>query len=220
VNICEKAFGGVPVRFVYLVDREALFVSKDDLNAAVRSCWASTVVAFDAMPVVLDGLDYFADGSEKAGAVLDVDTIGGVVNVFSAGNLLSAIADMDDVGHQDWRNFALRADRLFKWYAYTLVEVRRFYGLGFFGVIGMAEDHLDKHNPALSVTVSEHDGLWIAECDDIGLVTEADSFDELRDRVWEIASKLVELNGLDTPADDLRLHFAFVDSAAQHRMVE
>ena len=55
--------------------------------------------------------------------------------------------------------------------------------------------------------VSETDGILTAVCDELGLDTEADDLETLKDRVWEIASELAELNGLDIGGDDLRIHF-------------
>jgi len=77
---------------------------------------------------------------------------------------------------------------------------------------------MDKYNPSLPVSVTRSDGVWIAECDALGLVTEADDFESLRERVWEIAPELAELNGLEVPVTELRLNFSFVDSVAQYRM--
>ncbi|KER03391.1 MULTISPECIES: DUF1902 domain-containing protein [Photorhabdus] len=52
-----------------------------------------------------------------------------------------------------------------------------------------------------------HDGVWIAECDELGLVTEAKSYDELTERVWEIAPELYELNRLGNYPDGMRISF-------------
>ncbi|WP_256125185.1 DUF1902 domain-containing protein [Photorhabdus luminescens] len=39
-----------------------------------------------------------------------------------------------------------------------------------------------------------HDDMWIAECDELGLVTEAKTYDELTERVWEIVPELYEMD--------------------------
>lgn len=42
----------------------------------------------------------------------------------------------------------------------------------------------------------DHDeNLWVAECDALGLVTEAPTYEELTERVWQIAPELYEMNG-------------------------
>jgi hypothetical protein len=57
------------------------------------------------------------------------------------------------------------------------------------------------------VIVSVHEGIWTAECDQLGLVTEADSYDELVERACLIAPELAELNHLAVDADKLSLAF-------------
>jgi len=57
------------------------------------------------------------------------------------------------------------------------------------------------------VDLIQTDGVWTAVCDALGLVTEADDLATLKERVWEIAPELAELNGLDIGAGDLRIHF-------------
>lgn len=55
-----------------------------------------------------------------------------------------------------------------------------------------------------TIDVIEDAGIWIAECDAIGRVTEAASFEDLTRRVVEIAP---ELNGYPIEAGLLRLRF-------------
>ena len=45
------------------------------------------------------------------------------------------------------------------------------------------------------------------ECHDLGLVTEADSYEALVRRARQIAPELAELNGLKIPPQRLRLRF-------------
>ena len=219
VNIFTANFGDRPIRFIYLPNHKALFVSKDDIFAAIQTCWTASV-PFDALPGVENVMGFFADDSEQAATLLDIDTIGPVVNVYSAGNLISSLADLHDVDHPDLRESAFRINTLFRWYTSTgMIGASRFYNIHFLETLSMAKDHLDKHNPSLPVSVTQSDGVWIAECDELGLVTEADDFESLRERVWEIAPELAELNGLEVPVTELRLNFSFVDSVAQYRMV-
>lgn len=46
----------------------------------------------------------------------------------------------------------------------------------------------------LTVNVSVCEGIWTAECDALGLVTEAQNYEELTHRALEIAPELAELN--------------------------
>ena len=68
--------------------------------------------------------------------------------------------------------------------------------------------------PALIVEVTHEDGIWTAECDALGLVTEADTYDDLTNHAWEIAPELAELNGLDIDPEHLRLKFQQTETAA------
>lgn len=63
------------------------------------------------------------------------------------------------------------------------------------------------NSPVFTVNVSVCNGIWTAECDALGLVTEADSYETLTVRAWEIAPELAELNAIDVTVDTLRLCF-------------
>ncbi len=63
---------------------------------------------------------------------------------------------------------------------------------------------LESLNSAFMVTVSVCDGIWTAECDALGLVTEAETYEGLTDRALQIAPELAELNGFGTGAVRLR----------------
>lgn len=65
----------------------------------------------------------------------------------------------------------------------------------------------EKHNSPFIVIVSVHDGIWTAECEALGLVTEAESYNELIERTWDIAPELVELNSINVDVDAIRLRF-------------
>ncbi len=71
---------------------------------------------------------------------------------------------------------------------------------------------------AFVVEVTESEGVWTAECDPLGLVTEADSYEALTERAWAIAPELAELNGFDVDPESLRLRFQHIESGA-HRSI-
>ena len=62
-----------------------------------------------------------------------------------------------------------------------------------------------------TVSVDVCDGIWTAECDELGLVTEAASFEALTARAWEITPELAELNGLEVAPGSMRLRFEHVE---------
>lgn len=54
----------------------------------------------------------------------------------------------------------------------------------------------------------DHDeNVWVAECDALGLVTEARTYEELTERVWQIAPELYEINGFGGNIARIRLSF-------------
>jgi len=77
------------------------------------------------------------------------------------------------------------------------------------------EELIDAPNtpPTFIVKTAQQNGIWTGECDPIGLVTEADSFEELTRRAWEIAPELAELNGYHLRPDTLRLHFEHIETS-------
>lgn len=58
------------------------------------------------------------------------------------------------------------------------------------------------------ITVSVYGGIWTAECEALGLVTEAESYNELIERTWAITPELGELNLIGIDVDAIRLVFA------------
>ena len=58
--------------------------------------------------------------------------------------------------------------------------------------------------------------MFTAECDALHLVTEADTFEALTERVWKLAPDMIEANELGIDPDSLRLNFKFVQSAHDH----
>jgi len=57
------------------------------------------------------------------------------------------------------------------------------------------------------VEVSVHGGIWIGECDALGLVTEAESFEELVNRAMAVTPELAEMNGLGKEMIHLEFHY-------------
>lgn len=65
------------------------------------------------------------------------------------------------------------------------------------------------------IDVSVCDGIWTAECDVLGLVTEASSYDELIERTVAIVPELAELNNVGVDADSMRLRFSHEQSVSR-----
>jgi len=66
---------------------------------------------------------------------------------------------------------------------------------------------MKKKTPGFVISVFEEDGAWIAVNDDLPIATEAQSYSELLERVWEIAPEMPVLNGWVSDPKKLRLRF-------------
>lgn len=61
----------------------------------------------------------------------------------------------------------------------------------------------------LTVTVTYGEGMFTAVCNALHLVTEAETFEALTNRVWAVAPDMIEANELDIAPETLRLRFQF-----------
>ncbi|HCR0932438.1 DUF1902 domain-containing protein (plasmid) [Enterobacter hormaechei] len=59
----------------------------------------------------------------------------------------------------------------------------------------------------VNVCHDHQDNVWVAQCDALGLVTEAATYEELTERVWEIAPELYVMNGLGSNPSRISLSF-------------
>jgi len=57
--------------------------------------------------------------------------------------------------------------------------------------------------------------MWVAVCDGLHVVTEAETYEGLVHRVWEIAPEMAQENGLNVAPDELRLRFIHVESFSE-----
>lgn len=62
------------------------------------------------------------------------------------------------------------------------------------------------------VNVCVYEGVWTAECDTLGLVTEAESYEQLIKRALEIAPELAELNAINIKPEAIKLRFLYEQS--------
>jgi hypothetical protein len=202
-------FGDFPVRFV--CKEGTVYVSRDDFLAAMRDCYVATIREF-AERFIDDGIGVFGVGTDKTAAVINKDTIGQVIHFNAIGNLLDSIRCLcfmpdNALTSSGLRETAFRINALYKWYIFTMPKVDDFFGITVDDMLHSVAQRLDVMNPPLIVNVTLSNGFYTAVCDALHLVTEAQTIDELRDRVWELAPELVELNNLPIDADSMRLHF-------------
>nr|VFK26986.1 MAG: protein of unknown function (DUF1902) [Candidatus Kentron sp. MB]VFK31253.1 MAG: protein of unknown function (DUF1902) [Candidatus Kentron sp. MB]VFK75418.1 MAG: protein of unknown function (DUF1902) [Candidatus Kentron sp. MB] len=70
-------------------------------------------------------------------------------------------------------------------------------------ISGAMRPTFDVRGPAFTVMVTELEDAWLAECDQLGLVTEADDYATLQDRARAIAPELARMNGYSLPEPSL-----------------
>ncbi|MDO8351484.1 MAG: DUF1902 domain-containing protein [Gallionella sp.] len=70
----------------------------------------------------------------------------------------------------------------------------------------------------LAVTITHDEGMWVAACDALFLATEAETFEALTARVWELAPDMIEANDLSLDPKSLRFDFQYTQSADDHRL--
>jgi hypothetical protein len=90
--------------------------------------------------------------------------------------------------------------------------------MGVIEMIHFVKDRLDRIAPPFIVDVIYENGIYTAQCDEIGLVTEEKTYEALTERVWEIAPELVEGNLPDVDSENIRIQFQHIQSASDHRL--
>lgn len=74
-----------------------------------------------------------------------------------------------------------------------------------------------KPQPTFVVDVIHEDGVWIASCDDLGLTTEAKTYEELIERVALIAPEMCVENNLCS-SDVMRIEFVHEQTYGNDRI--
>lgn len=206
------SFGELPVRFV--LRSGDLFVSKDDLFAAITSCFTPRIQALGGQ-FIEHGLSLLSDSQDKRAAVMGDSEIGPAVHFHAAGSLLHSLSDLTNVDSDDLRESSFRVSTLLRWYSAATARADEHFGRTVVDLLGSVKKRLDRLNPPLTVEVTFSDGYYTAECDALNLVTEAKTLDELTERTWLLVPDLIELNDLPMDADSVRLRFDLVQSAQQ-----
>ncbi|SEF43063.1 DUF1902 domain-containing protein [Oceanospirillum linum] len=205
-------FGQLNIRFAL---REGdVFVSKSDLFAAITDCFTekARLLGHDFIET---GLSFFADTADKNSVLLGDSEIGPAIQFHAAGNLLHSLSDLIDVDDRELRESSFRVSSLLRWYCRIMPQVDQYFGRRVEDMLASVKNRLDRHNPAIPVEISFGDGMYTAECDALSLVTEAKTFEELTELVWELVPDMIEVNELEIDPDSVRLRFEMAQSAGQ-----
>ncbi|WP_261370762.1 DUF1902 domain-containing protein [Yersinia massiliensis] len=203
-NIFIANFDGVDVRFVNVADD--VFVSQSDFVHAAKKCLADDMKHLADL-VVHGGIKIVGDNLDSRSAILGDSVIGPAIHFHAVGNLISSFVEMSDVENPSLRESAYRMHSLFQWYAVALADADNYFGRDVTDLLWSVKKRMDRINTPYTVHVYHDTDVWVATCDEIGLVTEAPDYEALTERVWEVAEDLIEANDIDRPFENLRLSF-------------
>lgn len=212
-NIYKAQYGNITVRFA-MRDGD-LYVSWDDI-ALVFEDFSPEYAKKVALE---EGLSIVADSQDQTAIVVDVDTIGKAVNVFAVGTLISSLAALASEHDKGLLEIGIPAQAAFKWYFSVISDANDYFDRGLGDIMASAIKRMDRVNPALPVNITYSEGVYTAVCNELYLVTESKSLDELQELVWDLAPDLIDLNDLDIDPENLRLSFLLEQSINEHRLV-
>ena len=224
-SIYTAQFGTFPIRFV-LKDID-VFVSHDDLVAAIRDCFVPRLREF-VVQFFDNGLRIAGYRDNKRFTMIGQSIIGTAIHIQAVGNLLDSVCNIarnppsgiTEIG-EDLRESCFRTRALLEWYLATLIQVDEYFRSAIARMLHSAKSRLDRINPEFVVHVI-HDtksGMWIAICDKIGLATEAETYEKLTERVWEIAPEIARENGIDVRVETMCLIFQQNQTASDRILV-
>jgi hypothetical protein len=214
-NTFQASFGDIPVRFV-LIDGIA-HISKDDLYSILFEC--HTKAGREIFASMFEaGLSFMGDSKDRQTAIIGESEIGQAVHFHAAGNLIVSISELTHVDSEELRESSFRVNALLRWYVSTLPAVHKHFKVEVAQMLKTVANRLDRIDPPYVVEVVFEDGIYTAQCAEIGLVTEEKTYEALTERVWEIAPELVECNLPGVDPENIRIKFEQIQSASAHRM--
>ena len=161
----------------------------------------------------------FTDEHDRRAAILEVETIGRVIHALAIGQIINVLGDMHDIAQRGLRESSFRFNTIFHWYITAYRLANDDFGLSIMDTMLSVKNRLDRVNPPYIVNVTHEDNMWIAECDEFGLVTEASSYGQLTERVWELVSDMIEANNLKIDEESIRLSFQHVETTSHQYKV-
>ncbi|CDH26096.1 DUF1902 domain-containing protein [Xenorhabdus bovienii] len=202
--IYSAKFGDKTIRFVVI--KMELYVSRTDIVEIFREC-AADYVKLEVNGLVDDWLKGMADAQDRKSAMLGESSIGPVVHFYTISHLLHTMSDFNESRNDELIALGRRINALFRWFSDASYQAHEHFGITIFEMLNSVSKRLDRLNDFFVVNVIHEGDVWVAECDELGLVTEAKTYDELTEQVWEIASELYELYELVGDSEYIRIKF-------------
>lgn len=221
-NVFTSNFGTLPLRFT--LKGGELFVSKSDLTKIFYEFYPSDY-RYIVEELMNKGItQIIGDKSDVVSVVIGESKIGAAIHFHAVGNLLHAYSELIDVDHEILRNSAFQISAFTTWYTGTLLKANNYFGITIEDTLMSVKKRLDRINPPYVVEVmydvEDNIPAWIGTCDKLHLVTEGRTYEELQQRVWEIAPEMHELQGYGSESDNIRLAFIQTESHADFQRLE
>lgn len=221
-SIFTAHFGQYPLRFI-LINNE-LHVSKSDL----------ITIFYDFFPkshqhivndIINKGIaNIIGDKHDIKSGIIGRTEVGAVIHFHAVGNLLISYSELIDVNHEILRNAAFQVRTFTHWYITTLSQADKYFGITIEDLFMSVKKRLDRINPPYLVEVmydvEDNIPSWIGTCDKLRLVTEGRTYEELQERIWEIAPEMHELQGYGKESDNIRISFIQTESHTEHQRME
>lgn len=215
-------FGKFPLRFT--VRNRNVFVSKKDLTHIFYDFFPAKYRSF--VDKVIDEMipNVIGVKSDITSGAVGESEIGAVIHFHAVGNFITSWEEMIDVDDEVLRNAAFQISVFFKWYADASYQAQEYFGITLEDLLMSVKNRLDLINPPYIVEVSldneSGESWWVGTCDELHLVTEGRTYEELQQRVWEVAPEMHELQGHGKETDNIRISFVQTESQAQHQLLE
>ncbi|SUG74639.1 Domain of uncharacterised function (DUF1902) [Salmonella enterica subsp. enterica] len=183
-NIYIASFGNIDIRFVNVDDD--VFVSQGDFIRAMESCLTDDMKHIAGL-FITGGVKIVGDTSDSRSAILGDSVIGPAIHFHAVGNILTSLVDMKNESNSSLRESCYRMNSLLQWYTIALSEADKYFGRNVADLLSSVKRRLDRLNSPFTVNVIHDGDVWVATCDELGLVTEAPDYESLTQRVWDVA---------------------------------
>lgn len=203
-NIYIASFGNIDIRFVNVDDD--VFVSQGDFIRAMESCLTDDMKHIAGL-FITGGVKIVGDTSDSRSAILGDSVIGPAIHFHAVGNILTSLVDMKNESNPSLRESCYRMNSLLQWYTIALSEADKYFGRNVADLLSSVKRRLDRLNSPFTVNVIHDGDVWVATCDELGLVTEAPDYESLTQRVWDVAGDMLDENDIDQDLECLRLYF-------------
>lgn len=203
-NIYIASFGNIDIRFVNVDDD--VFVSQGDFIRAMESCLTDDMKHIAGL-FITGGVKIVGDTSDSRSAILGDSVIGPAIHFHAVGNILTSLVDMKNESNPSLRENCYRMNSLLQWYTIALSEADKYFGRNVADLLSSVKRRLDRLNSPFTVNVIHDGDVWVATCDELGLVTEAQDYESLTQRVWDVAGDMLDENDIDQDLECLRLYF-------------